>query len=71
MPLRTFVAYSTAGAFLWSTVLVWAGVQLGERWADIRHALQPFDLLIALIAVFAIVAFIWFRLGRPLPGRRR
>jgi membrane protein DedA with SNARE-associated domain len=71
MPIRSFVLYSTAGAFIWSTVLVWAGVQLGERWVDIRHALQPFDLLIAVIVVVGVVLFVWLRLGRPFPGRRR
>ncbi len=69
MDLRTFVAYSTAGAFLWSTALVWAGVQLGANWEEIRHALQPFDLLIAVGVVVLVLAFLWFRLGRPLPGR--
>ena len=69
MPLRTFVAYSTAGAFLWSMLLVFAGVQLGSRWVDIRHALQPFDLAIAVAVVGGIVLFVWWRLGRP--GWRR
>ena len=69
MPLGRFVAYSTAGAFIWSTVLVFAGVQLGARWQDIRHALQPFDLLIAVGVVALVVLFIWWRLGRP--GWRR
>jgi membrane protein DedA with SNARE-associated domain len=69
MPLGRFVAYSTAGAFLWSTVLVFAGVQLGARWQDIRHALQPFDLLIAVGVVVLVVLFVWWRLGRP--GWRR
>jgi membrane protein DedA with SNARE-associated domain len=69
MPLRTFIAYSTAGAFLWSTALVYAGVQLGSRWAEIRHALQPFDLAIAVAAVALIGLFVWWRLGRP--GWRR
>lgn len=69
MPLRTFIAYSTAGAFLWSTALVYAGVQLGSRWAEIRHALQPFDLAIAVVAVALIGLFVWWRLGRP--GWRR
>jgi len=71
MPIRAFVAYSTAGAFIWSAVLVWAGVQLGERWAEIRHALQPFDLLIAVAVVVGLAALLWLRLGRPVPGRRR
>jgi membrane protein DedA with SNARE-associated domain len=69
MPLPQFIAYSTAGAFLWSAALVYAGVTLGERWQDIRHALQPFDLLVAVVVVGAIVAFVWWRLG--MPGRRR
>jgi membrane protein DedA with SNARE-associated domain len=70
MPLATFVAYSTAGAFVWTTVLVYAGVRLGEHWADIRHALQPFDLAIAVAFVALVALFIWWRLGRP-GGRRQ
>jgi membrane protein DedA with SNARE-associated domain len=67
MPIGTFITYSTAGAFLWSILLVWAGVQLGARWEDIRHALQPFDLLIAIAVVGLIVLFIWWRVRRPIP----
>ena len=48
MPLSKFVLYSTLGAFPWSILLVFAGEQLGSRWQDIRHALQPFDLAIAV-----------------------
>ena len=57
------------GAFLWSTLLVYAGTVLGENWVDIRHALQPFDLLIAVGVVALVVLFIWWRLG--MPGRPR
>jgi len=71
MDLRKFVVYSTAGAFLWSTALVWAGVQLGANWEEIRALLQPFDLAIAVGVVVLLVAFLWLRLGRPIPGRRR
>jgi membrane protein DedA with SNARE-associated domain len=69
MPVITFIVYSTAGAFLWSMLLVFAGVQLGANWVQIRHALQPFDLAIAVAGVAAIALFIWWRLG--MPGRRR
>jgi membrane protein DedA with SNARE-associated domain len=69
MPLGRFVAYSTAGAFLWSTLLVYAGTVLGENWVDIRHALQPFDLLIAVGVVALVAVFVWWRLG--MPGRPR
>src|SRR6476619_2598205 len=69
MPVGKFVVYSTAGAFIWSTLLVFAGMQLGANWTAIRHALQPFDLLIAVLVGLAIVLFVWWRLG--MPGRRR
>jgi len=69
MPLTTFVLYSTLGAFPWSILLVYAGTVLGAHWVDIRHALQPFDLAIAVLVVAGIVAFIWWRLG--MPGRPR
>jgi membrane protein DedA with SNARE-associated domain len=68
MPIWTFVVYSTAGAFLWSILLVFAGRQLGANWVDIRHALQPFDLAIAVGVVALAAVFIWWRLG--MPGRR-
>ena len=70
MPLRPFIIYSTAGALPWSILLVWIGEQLGTRWTDIRHALQPVDLLMAVAVVAGAVAFIWWRLGTPgWPGR--
>jgi membrane protein DedA with SNARE-associated domain len=71
MDLRKFIIYSTAGAFLWSILLVWAGVQLGDNWVEIRAMLQPFDLAIAVGVVVLFAAFLWLRLGRPIPGRRR
>jgi membrane protein DedA with SNARE-associated domain len=65
MPLRRFIAYSTAGAFFWSLLLVWAGVTLGEHWVEIRHALEPFDLAIAVVVVAAVILFVWWRIGMP------
>ncbi len=69
MPIRTFIVYSTAGAFLWSILLVYAGTVLGANWEAIRHALQPFDLLIAFAVGALVILFVWWRIGRP--GWRR
>jgi membrane protein DedA with SNARE-associated domain len=65
MPLGRFIAYSTAGALPWSMALVFAGQQLGAHWLDIRHALEPFDLAIAVAVVALVGLFVWWRLGRP------
>lgn len=71
MPPGRFIVYSTAGAFIWSLVLVQAGVLLGESWPKIRQALQPFDLLIALVAILLVALFIWWRIGFPGLDRLR
>ncbi len=69
MPLAKFIAYSTAGAVPWSIALTFAGVQLGASWRQIREALQPFDLLIAVGVVIVALVLLWWRLG--MPGRPR
>jgi membrane protein DedA with SNARE-associated domain len=72
MNLGKFIVYSTAGAFIWSALLVYAGTVLGANWTQIRHALQPFDLAIAFGVVALVLLFIWWRLGMPgKPGRAK
>jgi membrane protein DedA with SNARE-associated domain len=65
MPIGKFIVYSAAGALLWTIALVYAGTLLGAHWTDIRKALQPFDMLIAVLVVVGAVALLWMRLGRP------
>jgi membrane protein DedA with SNARE-associated domain len=71
MPLRQFAIYSTAGALVWSTLLVWVGEGLGAQWTVLRERLQPFDTLILVLAVLVVVIFIWWWLGAPSPHRPR
>jgi membrane protein DedA with SNARE-associated domain len=65
MNIGKFVLYSTLGALLWSTLLVFGGVQLGANWATIRDLLKPFDtaILVGVIALF--LGLLWWRLGMP------
>jgi membrane protein DedA with SNARE-associated domain len=52
-------------------LLVYAGTVLGSNWKQIREALQPFDLIVAIVVVVAIVLFVWWRLGSPGRPRRQ
>jgi membrane protein DedA with SNARE-associated domain len=65
MPIGRFTVYSTLGAIPWTIALVYAGTVLGANYTQIRDALRPFDLLIAVAGVLAVVAFVWWRLGHP------
>ncbi len=63
MPLGKFVAYSLAGAIPWTIALVYAGTVLGENWQSLRHTLAPFDTVIVVVVVLAVVLFVAWRLG--------
>jgi membrane protein DedA with SNARE-associated domain len=71
MPLGKFVLFSTLGAIPWSIALVWSGMQLGANWEQIRHALAPFDLVIAIGVVGLAAVLLLWRLGWPGLGRFR
>ena len=68
--LGKFIVYSTAGAFLWSMLLVYAGTVLGANWVEIRArapAVRPRDR--GRRRRRGRRLFIWWRLG--MPGWRR
>jgi membrane protein DedA with SNARE-associated domain len=69
MPIGRFTVYSTLGAIPWTIALVYAGTVLGDNYRQIRDNLRPFDTLIVLLCVAAVVLFVWLRLGHP--GWRR
>jgi membrane protein DedA with SNARE-associated domain len=69
MPFRTFIVFSALGVIPWTIGLVWAGTVMGSNWPQIREALRPFDTLILVAAVAAVLLFVWWRLGHP--GWRR
>ena len=71
MPLGKFVVYSTLGAVPWSMALAWAGTQLGANWEQIRTALAPFDLVIAIGVIGLLSVLLLWRLGWPGLGRFR
>jgi membrane protein DedA with SNARE-associated domain len=72
MPIGRFTVYSTLGAIPWTIALVYAGTVLGANWTRIRDDLKPFDNLMLVVCVLAVVAFVAWRLmhrdGDPGPA---
>ena len=64
MPIGRFTVYSTLGAIPWTIALVYAGTVLGGNWVQIRDDLKPYDALIILVCVVAVVGFVIWRLTR-------
>jgi membrane protein DedA with SNARE-associated domain len=64
MPIRRFTVYSTLGAIPWTIALVYAGTVLGSNWVQIRDDLKPYDNVIILVCVVAVVGFVIWRLTR-------
>lgn len=59
MELKKFSIYTFLGAFIWCIPLTYAGVKMGENWAQIREYLHNFDLTIGILIVVFLVWYIW------------
>ena len=58
-PLRKFLFYVFAGSFIWSLVLGYFGMKLGENWEILRDNLKGFDIAIVVLIVLGIIFWIY------------
>jgi membrane protein DedA with SNARE-associated domain len=56
VPAWKFFAYTLLGSFIWSTILTYPGVYLGENWQMIEPIFRRFDVF---ILVFLAIGFIF------------
>jgi membrane protein DedA with SNARE-associated domain len=61
MNVMRFSIYTIVGSLLWSALLTYVGVQLGEHWHDISGIWHQFDLVIGLALVGAVAFYIWHK----------
>lgn len=51
LPLKKFLPYVFLGSFIWSLLLAFLGMKLGESWLSLRDKFHNMDLLIVLIII--------------------
>ena len=68
MNFPRFVAFTFAGSFIWCALLAWGGYVFGANWEQLRAAMRPFDIPIALVILAALAYYIYHHVQK---GKRR
>lgn len=55
--LWPFLLTTFLGSWIWSYILIYVGVRLGDQWETLKPLWHKFD---ALIIGLAVIAFVWF-----------
>ncbi|MDP3953478.1 MAG: DedA family protein [bacterium] len=55
VPVIPFSIFTFAGSFIWSALLAYVGLYLGDNWEVIEPIFRKFDLVIAVLLVGGIV----------------
>jgi membrane protein DedA with SNARE-associated domain len=59
VPLKKFLFYVFSASFIWSLVLGYLGMKLGENWGDLHARFQKFDVVIVGLIVIGIIWWMW------------
>lgn len=71
MPLPRFLLFTFVGTFIWTGVLTYAGVLLGENWEDVLVIIDRYQGLMIVLTVVGLVALAGFMLYRHARANRR
>ncbi|MBI1888890.1 MAG: VTT domain-containing protein, partial [Candidatus Spechtbacteria bacterium] len=59
MNIWKFSVYTFFGSLIWSFVLAYGGVIMGENWKNLEGYVRRFDWAILALFVFGIVWWVW------------
>ena len=59
VPLLPFSVLTFLGSWIWSYLLVYLGLQLGDRWESLRPLWHKFDIAIVVLAAVGFLAYLW------------
>ncbi len=64
MNVFKFSLYTFLGAFIWTAVLTYLGVILGENWGALEDYFRKFDILIVALGIGAVAFYIWYKVRK-------
>ncbi|SUE13319.1 hypothetical membrane protein [Rhodococcus gordoniae] len=67
MPIRQFLAFTTAGSLIWNSIFVLAGYQLGENWS----AVEPYASALQYVVIAVVVAVLGYGIVRRIRSRSK
>jgi membrane protein DedA with SNARE-associated domain len=59
VPLLPFLFYSFLGSLMWTYVLAYFGMKLGENWDSLRDKLHGFDTAIIVLIIIGGMWWVW------------
>jgi membrane protein DedA with SNARE-associated domain len=66
MPLGKFLLYTTLGSAIWSGLLAYAGMVLGQNWEEVSHLMEQYSdvvyVILGIIGAVIVGFFIYTRL---------
>lgn len=71
MPLPKFLLFTLLGTAIWTSALTYAGVLLGENWADVLRLIESYQVVIMAAGAVVLVAAAIFLLLRRMRSRRQ
>ncbi len=64
MNFPRFVIFTFAGSFVWCALLAFGGYVFGANWEQLRAAMRPFDIPIALIIVAGVAYYVYHHIQK-------
>ncbi len=70
MPLPKFLLYTALGSAIWSGLLGYAGLLLGENWRDVIHFIEQYQELTVIVVALVLISSMLWMISRGLRRRR-
>ena len=64
MNLKKFSFYTLTGSLIWSFVLAWVGMKMGENWDTLGSYFHKFDFLIAILILGAGFYYVYHKVSK-------